>query len=137
MPIGIRPTVNYPFQKMLGDPEHSSITLHFLNSVLRGDPEFTEVAIVSPITNPKSNDSKRPVLDVLAKDISGRLANIEMQSCVRGEFRERIVYYNTLTFASQLKPGDGYNRLNATISISVMVNDSVNPFSRKPPKCCK
>lgn len=120
MPIGIRPTVNYPFQKILGDPQHENVTLHFLNAVLDGDPEFTEVKIISPITNPKSNEAKRPVLDVLAKDVTGRIANIEMQSSVRGEFRERMVYYNSMTFTSQLKPGDGYNLLNSTISISVL-----------------
>ena len=120
MPIGIRPTVNYPFQKILGDPQHDKITLHFINAVLDGDPEFAEVEIVSPIANPKSNESKRPVLDVLAKDVTGRIANIEMQSSVRGEFRERMVYYNSITFASQLKPGDGYHLLKSTISISVL-----------------
>lgn len=88
--------------------------------MLRGDPEFVDVEAISPITNPKFGKTKRPILDVLAKDVTGKLANIEMQSVVRDQFRGRMVYYNSVTFASQLKLGDGYHQLKSTISISVL-----------------
>jgi len=34
MAIGISPLVDFAFKRMLGNPEHSGITIHFLNSIL-------------------------------------------------------------------------------------------------------
>lgn len=37
MAIGIDPTVDYAFKKLLGSVDHPAITLHFLNAVLASD----------------------------------------------------------------------------------------------------
>jgi hypothetical protein len=43
MAIGISPLVDFAFKLMLGNPEHSGITIHFLNSILVGQPRITQV----------------------------------------------------------------------------------------------
>ena len=43
MAIGIDPTVDFAFKKLLGSPEHPAITLNFLNAILGRDPLITSV----------------------------------------------------------------------------------------------
>ena len=80
MAIGISPLVDYAFKLMLGSPEHSGITIHFLNSILTDQPRITHVEILNPFLGKQSEDDKLSILDILATDEHGRLLNIEMQT---------------------------------------------------------
>ncbi len=48
MAIGISPLVDFAFKLVLGSPEHSGITIHFLNSILAGPPRIAQVRILNP-----------------------------------------------------------------------------------------
>ena len=48
MAIGISPTVDFAFKLMLGSPEHSGVTIHFLNAILNDQPKITHVEILNP-----------------------------------------------------------------------------------------
>jgi hypothetical protein len=54
--IGIDPTIDFAFKRLLGSPEHSRITVHFLNAVLGGSPRITDVTILNPFFE---KDNKR------------------------------------------------------------------------------
>ena len=86
MAIGINPTVDFAFKRVLGSPEHPAITLHFLNAVLGGDPFVTQVEILNPFLEKDFDEDKLAILDVRATDEHGRWLNIEMQTTVTGEF---------------------------------------------------
>lgn len=49
MSIGIDPTVDFAFKKLLGSPEFPQVTVHFLNSVLGESANVTGVTILNPI----------------------------------------------------------------------------------------
>ena len=49
MAIGISPLVDFAFKLMLGNPEHSGVTVHFLNSILVDQPRITQVEILNPL----------------------------------------------------------------------------------------
>ncbi len=93
MAIGIDPTIDFAFKKLLGSPDHPAITLHFLNAILGGDPWITEVEILNPIQDKNFDGDKESILDVLARDDQGRLLNIEMQTTLPAELPERLAYY--------------------------------------------
>lgn len=80
MAIGIRPTVDYAFKLLFGSPEHSRVTLHFLNAILCHVPRITEITIQNPFLGKDNEDDKLSVLDIRATDEHGRQFNIEMQS---------------------------------------------------------
>jgi len=82
--IGIDPTVDFAFKRLLGSPEHSRITVHFLNAVLGGSPRIADVTILNPFLERDFEQDKLSVLDVLATDEHGRRLNVEMQ---RGRFQ--------------------------------------------------
>ena len=65
MAIGISPTVDFAFKLMLGSPEHSGVTIHFLNAILIDQPKITHVEILNPFLGKDSANDKLSVLDIL------------------------------------------------------------------------
>ena len=94
MPLGIDPKVDFAFKLMLGSPEHPSVTIHFLNSVLRLEAPIVSVIILNPLVGKDRSEDKLIVLDILARDSLGRLFNIEMQTRLPLSFPRRLLYYN-------------------------------------------
>ena len=120
MAIGIDPTVDFAFKKLLGSPEHPAITLHFLNAVLGGNPEITEVEILNPILDRDYDEDRLSILDISARDAHGKLFNIEMQTTLQSELPERLAYYVCSLFVGQLGRGDSYQELRPAIGICVL-----------------
>ena len=90
MAIGIDPTVDFAFKRLLGSPEHSRITVHFLNAVLGGSPRITDVTILNPFLEKDFEQDKLSVLDVLATDEHGRRLNVEMQTSLPTGIQQRL-----------------------------------------------
>jgi len=120
MAIGIDPTVDFAFKKLLGSPDHPAITLHFLNAVLGGDPEITSVEFINPFMEKEFDEDKLAILDVKATDNHGRKLNIEMQTTLPGELRSRLAYYAAAQFVEQMREGDKYQHLQPSIGICVL-----------------
>jgi len=93
MAIGINPTVDFAFKLMLGSPEHTGVTIHFLNSILDEQPRITQVEILNPFLGKNTEDDKLSVLDILATDEQGRMLNIEMQTTLALELKQRLAYH--------------------------------------------
>ncbi|MFM9068637.1 MAG: Rpn family recombination-promoting nuclease/putative transposase, partial [Planctomycetota bacterium] len=119
MIIDIRPTVDLAFRLMLGSPEHSSVTVHFLNSVLRCEPRIRQVTILNPALEKEAVDDKLSILDVKAQDESGRFFNIEMQTSLAGSLQKRLPYYLARLYCSQMREGMPYRQLSPAVSICV------------------
>lgn len=120
MPLGVRPTVDFAFKLLLGSPDHTSITVHFLNAVLGGSTPITRVTILNPFLEKESDEGKFSVLDVRAEDGLGRQLNIEMQTSLPAGLAQRLTYYVSCLYVDQLKEGDGYVHLRPAVSICVL-----------------
>ena len=129
MSIGISPLVDFAFKMMLGSPEHTGITVHFLNSILVDQPRITQVEILNPILDKETSDDKLSILDVLATDEHGRLLNIEMQTSIPAGLNQRLAFYASSLYAGQLREGDNYIELRPAISICVLT-ESLFPMQR-------
>ena len=120
MSLGIRPTVDFAFKRLLGSPEHTAITVHFLNAVLECAPRIEHVEILNPLLSPDYDDDKLAILDVLAIDATGRQFNIEMQTSLPAGLTQRLVYYASSLYVGQLSEGESYASLRPAISICVL-----------------
>ena len=118
--IGIDPTVDYAFKLLLGSPEHPAITLHFLNAILGDEIQITEVEILNPILGKGDDTDKLSILDIAARDSSGRVYDIEMQTSLPAGLAERLAYYTASLYVGQIGEGDAYTRLRPAISICVL-----------------
>ena len=120
MAIGIDPTVDYAFKLLLGNPQHPSITLHFLNAILGDQAQITEIEIINPILGQQDDLDKLSILDVAARDSTGRQYDIEMQTSLPAGLRQRLTYYTASMYVGQMSEGDLYTGLRPAISICVL-----------------
>lgn len=120
MAIGIDPTVDYAFKQVLGSPEHPAITLHFLIAILGDEIQITEVEVLNPILGKHDDTDKLPILDVLARDSTGRRFDIEMQTSLPAGLSQRLAYYTASIYVGQISEGDDYTLLRPAISICVL-----------------
>jgi predicted transposase/invertase (TIGR01784 family) len=116
----IRPTVDLAFKLMLGSPEHTAVTVHFLNSVLAGTPRIRHVTILNPFLGKETQDDKLSILDIKAQDEQGRFLNIEMQTSLATGLAKRLTYYAGRLFVGQMHEGMAYKALQPAISICVL-----------------
>ena len=120
MAIGIDPLVDFACKQLLGNPEHPAITLHFLNAVLGGSPQITDVTVLNPIVEKEFEDDKYAILDVRARDVDGHRFNIEIQRSLPTALRERLTYYAATQLVEQLSAGQGYESLQPSIGICIL-----------------
>lgn len=120
MRLDIRPTVDFAFKKLLGSPEHTTITVHFLNAVLECSPPIEHVEILNPILAAETDGDKLAILDVLAIDEAGRQFNIEMQTSLPAGLPQRLAYYASSLYVGQLGEGEPYTALRPAINICVL-----------------
>ncbi len=120
MAIGISPLVDFVFKLMLGSPEHSRVTIHFLNAILVDHPRITSVQFLNPFLGKQTETDKLAVLDILATDEHGRLLNIEVQTSLPVGMSQRLTYYVSSIYVSQLYESDPYRKLRPAISICVL-----------------
>lgn len=120
MPLGIRPTVDYVFKLLFGSLENSDLLIHLLNAVLQFDPPIEYADVLNPFNEKEFEDDKLSVVDIKARDSSGRWYVIEMQTSVPVGLRKRLVYYTSNLYCGQLCEGEGYSSLRPAISISFL-----------------
>ena len=120
MIIDICPTVDLAFKLMLGSPEHTAVTVHFLNAVLSGAPRIRQATILNPFLGKETEDDKLSILDVKAQDESGRYFNIEMQTSLAAGLPQRLTYYAGRLYVGQMREGMAYRELRPAISICVL-----------------
>ena len=120
MAIGIDPLVDFAAKRVLGSPEHSMITLHFLNSVLGFTDPIVDVTILNPINLKDFDVDKLSILDIKATDNRGRRYNIEVQTTRPLGLPKRLTYYAAKLLIEQLGESDQYADLKPSISICLL-----------------
>lgn len=93
-----------------------------LNALLdyHEEQRIVSVEILNPELPKEHWKDKTAILDVRAKDGRDQLYNIEVQLSSQRAYAERVIYYASRLFCSQLTPGEHYGKLKKTISISLL-----------------
>ena len=133
----IDPKIDCVFKALLGAERNRRLLIHFLNAILAGElaAPLTEVEILNPYNEREFLDDKLSIVDVKARDSSGRLYQIEIQLLNIPELPARILYGWANLYSAQLQDGDGYDQLQPTYSIWLLgqtlrpgVTDAVHRF---------
>jgi predicted transposase/invertase (TIGR01784 family) len=116
---GIDPKVDYAFKRLFGREPNLPLLRHFLNAVLKLPPpaQIAELQLLNPFSVQDALDDKLSIVDVKARDLSGRLFHVEMQILPERAFCGRVLYYWAGLHQQQLHAGDAYHLLRPTISI--------------------
>jgi predicted transposase/invertase (TIGR01784 family) len=122
MILGIDPKVDYAFKYMLGRDSTRIILIDVLNKVLQppAGNEIVDVELLNPFNLQETLNDKLSILDIKARDQSGRQFNVEMQMLPYPDYKKRVVYYWSKFHQQQLHEGDEYGISRPTISISFL-----------------
>lgn len=115
----IDPKIDCVFKALLGAEANRRLLIHFLNAVLGSDlpAPVIEVEILNPYNEREFLDDKLSVVDVKARDLHGRVFQVEIQLLVLPDLAARILYGWSDLYASQLASGQEYRELKPTYSI--------------------
>ena len=116
-PVGISPRVDCVFKAILGDPKHKALLLDFLNAVLAPEAPIVDVEFLNPELLPDTIGDAYIVIDVKAKDSTGRLFQVEMQTSNETALKERMLFSWADIFVKQLPSGARYSELMPVVSI--------------------
>ena len=122
MILDIDPKVDFAFKYLLGKESTRPILIDVIDKVLNPPPghHIRDIELLNPYNLKDAADAKLSIVDIKARDQSGRQFNIEMQMVADASFGKRIVYYASRLHQEQLQEGDDYVKLMPTISISFL-----------------
>jgi predicted transposase/invertase (TIGR01784 family) len=118
MPSLLDPKNDFVFKRLFAGAPH--LLADLINAVRSGEAPVEVVEVLNPRIEPAELTGKFIVLDVLARDDTGRLFNIEMQVRRHADWPLRSAYYLARTLANQLKGGEEYGELKPVIGIHLM-----------------
>lgn len=92
---GIRPTVDYAFKRLFGREQNRELLIHLLNAVRKPPPgsEIVDLSILNPFNDKETDADKVSVVDIKARDQSGRQFIVEMQMLSGRFLSKRLLYY--------------------------------------------
>ncbi len=113
------PRVDYAFKHVFGREQSKPVLTSLLEAVLQPPPtqRIAALDLLNPFNDKEAMDDKLSILDIKARDQSGRHFNVEMQMLVYGAFRQRALYYWSRLHQSQLQEGMDYHILRPTVAI--------------------
>jgi predicted transposase/invertase (TIGR01784 family) len=122
MQLGIDPKVDYAFKHLFGRDATRPLLIDLLDSVLDPAPghAIRDLELLNPFNPKEAADDKLSVLDVKARDQSGRQFNVEMQMLAFRHFERRVLYYWSRLYQQQLHEGQDYLELKPTLSVTFL-----------------
>lgn len=110
------------FKYVFGYEENEKILRSLLNAILgfKGDSRIVSLTFLDSINLSEFLKDKFSILDVKAKDHTGKRYNIEMQVRVDRSYVARAIYYHDKLYTGQLRRGIKFEKLHKTISISIL-----------------
>ncbi len=116
----ISPKTDFAFKKIFGSTDSKDILISFLNAILYGgQPTVKDLEIIDPYSASRVTGLKDTFLDVKAKITGNKTVIIEMQVLNVAAFDKRVLYNAAKTYATQLKSGEGYSKLNPVIALTI------------------
>jgi predicted transposase/invertase (TIGR01784 family) len=111
---------------LFGTERNIALLIAILNAVLQlpSGAEVVAVELLNPFQEKNLETDKLTILDVKARDASGRLFSVEMQLLVVSELQARILYYWAKLHQGQLTAGEDYAALRPTVTI-LFVNEEL------------
>ncbi|TBV06909.1 Rpn family recombination-promoting nuclease/putative transposase [Stutzerimonas kirkiae] len=112
------PRLDVIFKRLFA--EAPDLLADLINAVRSDEPPIVELQVLNPQIAPEELTGKFIVLDILARDQTGQLFNIEMQTRNHAGWPSRSLYYLARNLGRQLQAGDGYQRMQPVIGIHLM-----------------
>lgn len=112
------PTNDYVFKRLFA--QAPDLLVNLINDLRPDLPDIASVDILNPNIEANELTGKYIILDVLARDGEGHCYNVEVQVRRYGAWHKRGLFYLTRTLGSQLKMGEDYQELRASVGLHLL-----------------
>lgn len=102
--------------------QHEEILRPLLNAILglRGTDRIRAVTVLNPNVDSEYVGQRGAILDVRARDETGRQYNVEVQVRPQSHYVKRSLYYATRLYGQQVVRGTTFDHLMRTVAISIL-----------------
>ena len=114
----LKVTNDYVFKKIFGDKRNGDITKRLVSLII--GKKIDSLKLEDTFLQPDFPDGKMGVLDMRALIDNNIFCNIEMQVVNQGNLPDRLLFYWSKIFSSEIKSGEEYEKLKKAISILIV-----------------
>lgn len=116
----IIPKIDFAFKKIFGSVDSQDILRSFLNALLYEDQApIKNLEIIDPYSSANTAGLKDGYLGIKATLDNQHIVAIDMQILNVAAFDKRVVYNAAKTYATQIKSGEGYFKLNPVLTLTI------------------
>ena len=126
----ITPKVDIAFKKIFGVEENKDLLISLINAIVSPADQLTEVTLLNPYNPRNFKNEKLSILDIKAKNKSGKRYNIEIQVSDEADYDKRALFYWGKMYTEQIGKGLIYSGLSKAIGIHILNFESI-PESTK------
>ncbi len=121
----INPHTDFGFKYLFGREETKRFLISFLNEILKGEREITNLEFINKERLPRSYDDRTILYDVLCRSDNGEEFIVEMQRKNEGNFKDRCIYYESSLIATQGERGRDWNFSLIPVYIIVLMEFNI------------
>lgn len=136
-PRYINPLTDFGFKRIFGTPFNKDLLIDFLNALLEGEREISDVTYRNGEQLGASRKDRRAVFDVYCQATDGSRFIVEMQNMYQPYFKDRSIYYSTFLVAERDSVVIGttsFNRFIPLVFLTLLfrkTKEVMTVFSRK------
>ena len=111
---------DFAFKKLFGTEVNKDLLISFLNSLLHGREEISEITYLNTEHLGTQEYDRRAVFDVYCKNEKGEYFLVEMQKGEQQFFKDRSIYYSTFAIREQAPRGEWNYGLKGIYTIGIL-----------------
>ena len=87
----INPRVDFAFKKLFGSEENKDLLISLINAIISPTDQITEIELKNPYSLANYRAGKMSIMDIKARDKTGKWFNVEMQISEDFYYDKRIL----------------------------------------------
>ena len=111
---------DFAFKKLFGTEVNKDLLISFLNALLQGREEISEITYLNTEHLGTQEYDRRAVFDVYCKNEKGEYFLVEMQKGEQQFFKDRSIYYSTFAIREQAPRGEWNYGLKGIYTIGIL-----------------
>jgi predicted transposase/invertase (TIGR01784 family) len=116
----INPYTDFGFKKLFGTELNKDLLISFLNALLNGEQEITDLTYLNGEHLGDGYGDRRAVFDVYCQLADGKKFIVEMQKAEQAYFKDRSIYYSTFPIREQAPKGTWDYHLENVYTIGIL-----------------
>ena len=116
----VNPYTDFGFKKLFGTELNKDLLISFLNALLSGEQEITELTYLNSEHLGDGYGDRRAVFDVYCQLADGKKFIVEMQKAEQEFFKDRSIFYSTYPIREQAPKGKWDYHLEDVYTVGIL-----------------